>query len=413
MKTLHSIKWFLNKQLLLLILLFTWVLISCNGQAKSSAQSSSNTAVNQVVGGGCDGCELMYIGMPAQLTPIDTSAGWLSGGQKLHITGKVYQFGGKKPASDVILYYWQTDAKGYYSPKKGMEPGARRHGHLRGWIKTNKNGEYDIYTVRPAPYPTNEEPAHIHLSVKEPNIANEYYIDALVFDDDKLLVGAKRKELENRGGSGVLRVLVNGDIQVAEHDIILGLHIPGYPTKNTVDKNSGLAIGEDNPSFTPYHAYGPDKGTRTCPVCKYGRYNGIVYFVGNHPDWEAIKTWLEFLEFESERRKSYLKAYFVYGNEKDYTPETRKKELEALGEELNLQYTALTFVPSFTDKKSEVDLNKVNPEVENTFIIYKNSAIIDKYIDLAPSEENFSLISNTLDASQNEFFAMPSIFDHK
>ena len=35
------------------------------------------------------------------------------------------------------------------------------------------------------------------------DIENEYYIDEFVFDDDVLLTGAKRKALENRGGSGV------------------------------------------------------------------------------------------------------------------------------------------------------------------------------------------------------------------
>ncbi|WP_297766191.1 intradiol ring-cleavage dioxygenase [uncultured Muriicola sp.] len=410
---MKSIMWSLKKQHFLLFLLFSWVLISCNGQTKSASQRSSTSSVNKMVGGGCDGCELMYVDMPAELQAIDTSAGWQSGGQKLHVTGKVYQSGGKKPASDIIIYYWQTDANGYYTPKKGMDPRARRHGHLRGWVKTNKDGKYDIYTVRPAPYPNNNEPAHIHLSVKEPNIADEYYIDELVFDDDKLLTGTVRRSLENRGGSGVLRLLVDGDIQVAEHDIVLGLNIPEYPTTNTAKVSSGLAIGEDNPSFTPYHAYGPDKGTKTCPVCKYGRYNGIVYFVGNHPNWEDIKTWLQFLEFESDRRKAYLKAYFVYGNENDYSHEARQKELEMLGKELDLQYTALTFVPSFSDKKSEVVLNKVNPEVENTIVIYKNRAIIDKYIDLAPTKENLARIAETLDASQNDLFGLPSIFDHE
>ncbi|MBK8355591.1 MAG: hypothetical protein IPL13_09540 [Saprospiraceae bacterium] len=69
-------------------------------------------------------------------------------------------------------------------------------------------------------------------------------------------------------------------MQVAEHNIILGLNIiPNYPQINQSKLNSGLEIGEDNPSFTPFHAFGPDKGTRTCPVCKYGRFHGIVYFI--------------------------------------------------------------------------------------------------------------------------------------
>ena len=83
----------LKKQHLLLVLLFSWVLISCNGQTKSVSQQTSTSVVNQIVGGGCDGCELMYVDMPAQLTAIDTSAGWNSGGQKLHVTGKISVWG--------------------------------------------------------------------------------------------------------------------------------------------------------------------------------------------------------------------------------------------------------------------------------------------------------------------------------
>ena len=42
----------------------------------------------QAIGGGCDGCELMYIGMPEQINPTDTSAGWhIKDGHKLLITG--------------------------------------------------------------------------------------------------------------------------------------------------------------------------------------------------------------------------------------------------------------------------------------------------------------------------------------
>ena len=75
-------------------------------------------------------------------------------------------------------------------------------------------------------------PAHIHTSIKEPNIDNEYYIDDFVFDDDTLLTPEKRKALENRGGSGILSVVFSGDVQIAKHDIILGLHISNYPEEN-------------------------------------------------------------------------------------------------------------------------------------------------------------------------------------
>lgn len=395
MKVLHFI----------ILFAFMSILTNCNGQIKTDKkQTEIKIDKKKLVGGGCDGCELMYVGMPENIKSIDTSAAWTEKGQKLLITGTVYKLGGKIPAPNIVIYYWQTDNNGYYSPNKGMDEKVKKHGHIRGWVKSDENGKYSIYTIRPAPYPNRDSPAHIHTSIKEPNINDEYYIDGFVFSDDILLTGGKRKALENRGGSGILRVLIDKNMQVAEHNIILGLNIPNYPEKNQTKINSGLEIGENNPSFTPFHAFGPDKGTKTCPVCKYGRFHGIVYFVGNNPNWDNIKEWLSFLELESVNRSKYIKVYFVYGNKKDYNKDKRQKDLENLGNELNIKNTALTFVPSFSDEESEVNLNKINPEVENTFVIYRHRAIIDKFVNLKPTKENYKLISQTLDKTKNEYF---------
>lgn len=385
--------------LFFLIILSFGYSTGCNGQT----ENSNHTKENLVVGGPFENGEFLYIGMPDNIKSIDTSAGWTQNGQKLLITGTIFKRDGKTPAPGVILYYYHTDVNGYYPNREGLDQRVVRHGYIRGWVKSDKNGKYSICTVRPASYPNSDLPAHIHPAIKEPNI-NEYYIDEFVFDDDKFLTGEKRKNLENRGGSGILRVLVSGDSQIAEHDIILGLNVPNYPETIDVEKQSGLQIGEDNPSFIPFHAWGPDKGTRTCPVCKYGRYHGIVYFVGNNSNWSEIKKWLSFLEKESIARNKYLKAYFVYGNENNYSKQMRQTELEQIGKELNLKNVALTFVPSFTDTESEVYLNKINPEVENTLVIYRHRTIIDKFIDLKPTTDNFKLISSTLDKTTSEYF---------
>ncbi|MET0299074.1 MAG: hypothetical protein ABW036_04910, partial [Flavitalea sp.] len=155
------------------------ILQSCNGQDQQTSK---------LVGGGCDGCELMYIGMPGKIKNTDTSAGWTEPGQKLLVTGIILKPDGRTPAPNVILYYWQTDNNGYYSSAPRLDDRAKQHGHLRGWVKTDQDGKYNIYTVRPAPYPKRNIPAHIHLSIKEPQLANEYYTDEINFDDDKLLL---------------------------------------------------------------------------------------------------------------------------------------------------------------------------------------------------------------------------------
>ena len=384
---------------------FVLTATACNGQiVKEQNRQASIINKNKIVGGGCDGCELMYVGMPTDIKPVSYSPGWTLKGQKLLVTGTVYKLDGKTPAPNIVVYYWQTDDKGYYPIREGMDKKAERHGYIRGWVKTDAEGKYSIYTVRPAPYPNEDMPAHIHTSIKEPTVGNEYYIDEFVFDDDKLLTGAKRKKLENRGGSGVLRVLISGELQIAEHNIILGLNIPDYPETPPTGKQTGLQIGEDNPSFIPFHAWGPDKGTRACPVCRYGRYHGIIYFVGNNPNWDEIKKWLTFLEQESVKRNKRLKTYFVYGNEIGYNKDKRQKELEQIGAELNLKNIALTFVPSMSDAESEVNLNKVNPNVENTIIIFKQRNIIAKFINLKPSTDSFQIVSTKLDKSTGDYF---------
>ena len=393
-------------------MVFSQFQTSCKAQIKPTNQNQQTSKMDtvKIVGGGCDGCEIMFVDIPTNINSSDTSAGWTENGQKLLVAGTVYKLDGRTPAQNVIIYYWQTDNDGFYSPKRGMNAKARLHGHIRGWIKTDKNGKYAIYTVRPAPYPNGALPAHIHLSIKEPDVDHEYYPDDINFDDDKLLLPyLKKHPQENRGGSGIVRVLLNGKTQIAEHDIILGLNIPNYSKEKNAEKRSGLNIGEDQPSFMPFHAWGPDKGTKTCPVCKYGRYHGIVYFVGNNPDWVEIKKWLAFLEQESIERNKYLKAYFVYGNGTKYNQLERIKELERLGSELNLKNIALTFVPSLSDTESEVNRNKVNPNVDNTFIIYRHRSIIDKFIDLKAENKNFKLISSALGKTKGDYFDLSEL----
>lgn len=54
----------------LFVIMFSF-LSSCNGQTKEKSQTEQNTTQkNKIVGGGCDGCELMYVGMPKILIQL-------------------------------------------------------------------------------------------------------------------------------------------------------------------------------------------------------------------------------------------------------------------------------------------------------------------------------------------------------
>lgn len=64
-------------------------------------------------------------------------------------------------------------------------------------------------------------------------------------------------------------------------------------------------------------------------------------------------------------------------------------------------------MPSFADAETDANLNKIDPRVENTFVIFRQRTIVDKYIDLKPNVANFRLIAGALDRTRSKFFDLP------
>lgn len=172
----------------------------------------------------CEGCEAIHETSFDDLTWTTTIPDADETGEPLELTGTVYEADGTTPAGDVIVYAYHTNAEGIY-PKRGSETGwARRHGYLRGWIKTDEDGRYRFRTIKPGSYPTRNAPAHIHLIVKEPD-TREYWIDDVMFDDDPLVTEAVRERRSNRGGSGIVPLTRAEDgTWIAVRDIVLERH---------------------------------------------------------------------------------------------------------------------------------------------------------------------------------------------
>ena len=104
------------------------------------ASGCSQNDGERIVGGGCDGCDLIYVGMPSNLQWETTIVNASEPGEPMIISGTIFKKDGRTPAAGVIFYVYHTDNKGYYSPSAN-QTGAKRHGHLRGWIRTGADGE--------------------------------------------------------------------------------------------------------------------------------------------------------------------------------------------------------------------------------------------------------------------------------
>lgn len=178
--------------------------------------------------GSCEGCEAVFEYGDKLLAPVDTLPDFDEDGPKLKVTGTIYKPDGKTPAKDVILYVYHTDQNGIYATRGGETRWGRRHGYIRGWVKTGNDGKYTFYTLRPGTYPSRSQPAHIHPIILEPD-GKYYWLGSYFFEGDPLLTEREISPTSPRGGSpGMIHLRREGEILVGERDFVLGRNVPGY-----------------------------------------------------------------------------------------------------------------------------------------------------------------------------------------
>jgi protocatechuate 3,4-dioxygenase beta subunit len=122
-------------------------------------------------------------------------------GVSLVVEGRVLSADGS-PARGVDVYVYHTDARGYYSPDGRDE----RNPRLRGWLRTDDQGRYQVRTIRPGPYPTSGPPAHIHYEITAPTGVQRF---ELVFEGDARLTDAIRRQAAAHGEYALCTPLVD------------------------------------------------------------------------------------------------------------------------------------------------------------------------------------------------------------
>ena len=182
----------------------------------------------ELVGGPCEGCEAIFEYENKNLSSVDTLPDFNNEGLKIKITGTIFLPDGKTPAENVILYIYHTDQNGKYATRGNEKGWARRHGYIRGWIKTGSDGKYTFYTLKPGTYPDRSQPAHIHPIILEPN-GKYYWLGSYHFKGDPLLTEKEIFPESPRGGSsGLISLKKEGGVLVGKRDIILGKNVPDY-----------------------------------------------------------------------------------------------------------------------------------------------------------------------------------------
>jgi len=150
-------------------------------------------------------------------------------GQPAVVRGRVLSAGGT-PLPGAVLDLWQNDASGFYAVQ---QPSVQPPDNLRGRYRAGADGEYEIATIRPVPYPipadgpvgdllsrTGRHPwraAHIHFIVTAPGhvpVTTHIFDSESDYLDSDAVFGVK--------GSLVKRFATQPDgTALLEHDFVL------------------------------------------------------------------------------------------------------------------------------------------------------------------------------------------------
>lgn len=162
---------------------------------------------------------------------------------------------------------------------------------------------------------------------------------------------------------------------------------------SAIAQDSGLAIGTTAPAFDPYHISGKDKGTKACPMCKYGtKTDGLIIWIND--DLKEYEKMLSFLEGQYlTKNPGKWKTFVVFMNPKLEEQKSLKQKLNIYTQNLDLQDVAFTFINSPTDTET-AGVYEINPKVKNTIFVYKKRIITNKIVNFDTKSKNFSTLLN-------------------
>lgn len=138
-------------------------------------------------------------------------------GDPLVISGRVFAPDGEHTVPGVVVYAYNTDKNGLYSPD-----GKVGHPRLKGYMKTDAHGRFELHTIVPGRYPGMHIPAHVHFNLWGGGYPVQW-ADELRFEGDSYLTEEMKKESEARGKFATIRPLARDAAGMSHCEINLRL----------------------------------------------------------------------------------------------------------------------------------------------------------------------------------------------
>lgn len=159
---------------------------------------------------------------------------------------------------------------------------------------------------------------------------------------------------------------------------------------------SGVGKGAMLPAYKPTHVTGPDKGTSTCPVCKYPRNPAVQAWINtdNDKNVAALVSALEKTALANHEAK--LKAFVVFVNPKREAADVVADRLKKLGAKLNLEHVSLMYLPGPEDPAVKGYGINTDARVRNTIFVYKNRTVNTKFVNFSADEKGVKTLNEAI-----------------
>lgn len=146
--------------------------------------------------------------------------------------------------------------------------------------------------------------------------------------------------------------------------------------------SSGVGKGASLPAYNPAHVTGPDKGTSTCPVCKYPKNPAVQVWINTDSEKNVALLAAELEKLSRQYADKKLKVFVVFVNRDRENAETVAGRLKQMGDKLKLEHVALTYLsgPDHAAVKG-YGINTA-PEVRNTIFVYRDRTVDSKFVNL-------------------------------
>jgi protocatechuate 3,4-dioxygenase beta subunit len=159
---------------------------------------------------------------------------------------------------------------------------------------------------------------------------------------------------------------------------------------------SGLNVGEMVTPFHPTHVSGPDKGTDTCPPCKYGARPAVQVW-SNHDSEENSAKLAAFLSEEVEELEDAgFKGFMIMLTNCDKCVD-KSKALGATAEKKGWKNIGVAHLAIDTDYVKNYKVN-TSADVKNTVFVYKNRKVVAKFVNLKADKAGLAKLDQAIHA---------------